>query len=404
MVDARKKYKILYLDHGTKPIGGGQINTLSLINGLNKNIFTPYIVSSQENEFTSEAREKGVHVEIIPFPKELTSLGRNSVKYDPYHLFCYSWHVALLLKDLCQYIRNNQIDLLHPCDNITRIVAGIAAKIMHRPAVCPIMDDFDVNTTSKILRMIILNTMDYILPVSEKVAYFFRKPGKNSGKIITVYTGIDLEQFNCKPPDSGLRTEFGITDGMVVIGIVGRLVLLKGHRELFEALAMIKNEENTPFCCLVIGDGPELNSLKDLAVSLGISSEIIFTGFRKDVHSVMNCMDILVAPSHSEASSRVVLEAGALKIAVVATRVGGIPEMVEEGKTGILVPLGDIRALSNAIKSLFNDRFRHELGEAAFCRIKSLFCNKSITNQIEKIYLNAIRKKPSISDTSLCQF
>lgn len=386
-------YKILYLDHGTKPIGGGQINTLSLIKGLNKELFIPSIVSSQENAFTSEARECGVHVEIISFPKELTSLGRNSVKYDPFHLVCYSWHVVALLKVLCLYIKNNQIDLLVPCDNITRIVGGMAAKITRRPAVCPIMEDFEVNTTSRILRTIILNTMDYVLPVSDKVASFFQKSGKANEKVITVYTGIDLDYYNCGMPDSGLREEFGIKDDVIVIGIVGRLIQLKGHRELFEAIAMLKQEGVSAFCCLVVGDGPELNSLKSLAFKLGIASEVIFTGFRKDVPAVMKCMNILVAPSHSEASSRVVLEAGALQIPVVATRVGGIPEMVEENKTGILVPLGDIQALSRAIKDLFDENIRKEMGIAASDRIKSLFCNKAITKQIEDIYLKAIREK-----------
>jgi len=388
-------YKILYLDHGAKIIGGGQINTLSLIRSLNKELFTPIIVSSQENAFTSEAREYGVHVEILTFPKELTSLGRDSVKYDPYHLVCYGWHVAVLLRWLCRFIKNNQIDLLHPCENISRIVGGIAAKITRKPTVCPIMEDFDfgVNTTSRILRTIILNTMDYVLPVSDKVAFFFQKSGKANAKVITVYTGIDLDYYNCGMPDSGLLEEFGIKDGVIVIGIVGRLIQLKGHRELFEALAMMKQEGVCAFCCLVVGDGPELNSLKKLAFELGIACEVIFTGFRKDVPAVMKCMNILAVPSHTEASSRVVLEAGALQIPVVATRVGGIPEMVVENKTGILVPLGDIQALFRAIKDLFDENIRKEMGIAASDRIKSLFCNKVITKQIEDIYLKAIRAK-----------
>ncbi|MFA4934059.1 MAG: glycosyltransferase family 4 protein [Candidatus Omnitrophota bacterium] len=388
----RRKYNILFLEHGVKPLGGGQVNTLSLIKGLDKDLFTPFIVSTQENAFTSEARACGVHVEVISFPKKIASLGRNSVKYDPYHLVYYCWHVVVLLKRLIRYININQIDLLHPGDNIMRIVGGIAAKITRRPAVCQIMDDFEVNTTSRILRTIILNTMDYVLPVSDKAASFFRKSGKNNEKVITVYTGIDLGYYNCSMPDSGLCEEFGIKDGVLVIGIVGRLIQLKGHRELFEALAILKQEGVSVFCCLVVGDGPELNSLKDLAFELGIASEVIFTGFVKSVPAVMKCMDILVAPSHTEASSRVVLEAGAMQIPVIATKVGGIPEMIVENKTGILVPLGDIQALSRAIKVLFDENLRKEMGIAASDRIKSLFCNKVTTTQIEDIYLKAIRE------------
>ena len=388
-------YKILYLDHGTKIFGGGQINTLSLIKGLNKELFTPFIVSSQESAFTSKAQEYGVHVEIITFPKELTSLGRDSVKYDPYHLVCYGWHVVVLLRRLCRFIVTNQIDLIHPCDNIMRIVGGIAAKLTRRPTVCPIYDDFNyrVNLTSRILRNIILATMDFVLPVSDKVASFFQKSGKANTKIITVYTGIDLDYYNCDMPDSDLLEEFRIKDGVIVIGIVGSLIRLKGHRELFEALALLKQERVSAYCCLVVGDGPELYSLKNLAIDLGIADEVIFLGFRKDVPAVMKCMNLLVAPSHTEASSRVVLEAGALQIPVVATEVGGIPEMVEDNKTGILVPLGDIQALARAIQVLLDQNLRKEMGIAGFERIKSHFCNKLITKQIEDIYLKALRQK-----------
>ena len=87
-----KKHKILYLDHGSKTIGGGQINTLSLLVSLNKDIFEPVILTSLENKFTIAARKAGIKVDVIPLPKELTSIGRYSVKYDPYPLFLYTLH------------------------------------------------------------------------------------------------------------------------------------------------------------------------------------------------------------------------------------------------------------------------------------------------------------------------
>jgi len=290
MAERTQKYNILYLDHGAKPVGGGQVNTLSLIKGLDKSVFNPIIVSSRENVFTEEARNNGVRVEIINYPDRLTSTYRNKVTYEPVAVLKNIFSLMRLVKELCQFIRSNRIDLVHPCDNISRIAVGIAAKIENIPAVCHITDDLEDTITNRILRKGILLCMDYIMPVSDKVGSFFRISGRSSGKVITVYTGIDLDYFMGSNSDSTLRSEFSIGSDVTVIGIIGLLISIKGHRELFQSLKLLKQGNTPPFCCVVVGDGPEFEALRHLTIELGFSNEIVFAGFRKDIANLLNAL------------------------------------------------------------------------------------------------------------------
>lgn len=397
-MDNKKRFNILFLDHGAKPIGGGQINTLSLIKSMNRAVFDPIVISSTENVFTSEARTVGVKVCILHYPDILTSTYRKSIKLGPINLARYAFYSIILIRDIYRFIHHNNIDLIHPCDNISRIVGGISAKFAGVPAVCQITDDFENTFFNRILRRIILWSMAVVMPVSDKVGCFFRDHNQAADKVRTVYTGIDIDYFYRSDLQSSLRTEFLIKPAEIVIGIVGLLQPIKGHRELFQALALLINRDSTPpLRCVVVGDGPELESLKQLAAGLGILKDIIFIGFRKDIANLMNGMDMLVAPSRSEASSRVLLEAGALKLPVIGTRVGGIPEMIDENRTGLLVPLYDIPALADAIEKLFNPELRKRMGAEARIRVENIFSNRKITETIENIYLTVLRSPQTVN-------
>lgn len=388
----KRKYKILYLDHGAKLIGGGQVNTLSLIKELDRNIFIPMVVSSKENFFTESARNYGVGVDILPFPEIITSIYRSSIKHDPISLIRYGQALTFVIWQVYRYIKDHNVDIVHPCDNISRIAGGIAAVIGGVPAVCHITDDFENTITNRILKHVILWTMSYILPVSDKVGQFFSVKGSIPANVVTVYTGIDIDLLESSVSRMNVRSEFGIEANELVFGIIGLLIPIKGHRELFNALALLREETNIPFRCIVIGDGPERESLQRLTESLSISEHVIFAGYRSEINKIIRGIDILMAPSHSEASSRVILEAGVLGIPAVGTRTGGIPEMIEENCTGLLVPVGDVLALKDAMKTMLDPAIRKTMGDAAKKRIQKLFCNKIITRKVEDIYLRALRE------------
>jgi len=390
---ADKRIRILYLDHGTKPVGGGQVNTLSLIGALDRSRFTPFVLSSSENAFTQGARDIGVEVVVMPLPRALTELGRWSVRYDPYHVAVYSWHAARAALRIARIVKRQQIDILHPCDNLMRTLCAIVATLLRKPVVCPIMEELSPNLTSRLVRWLVLNTMDFALPVSERAALFFRQGGRRKARIVVTYTGIDLDQFTDAVAAAGRAERAALYGDALVIGIVGRLIPIKGHRELFHALALLKKTTTRAFRCLVVGDGPDLDALRALATELDLEEEVSFTGFHRDVAKVMSLMHIVVAPSHAEASSRVVLEAGALQLPVVATRIGGIPEMVEDGVTGILVDLGDVAGLAHALETFTDADVRQRMGTAGYQRVHDRFANSVITQGIEDIYVSAVSSR-----------
>ena len=381
--------RILFLDHGTKPVGGGQINTLSLVRGLDRSRFTPLVLSAQENAFTEAARAGGVAVTIMPLPVALTRLGRDSVRYDPIHLALYGWHVGRAALRLSRLVRQERIDVLHPCDNLMRILSAAVAIRTRKPVVCPIMEEFTPGLTSRLLRRLIMATMSYVLPVSERAAAFFRATTAGKARVVVTYTGIELDQFTDPVAEAGRRERRARYGEALVVGIVGRLVPIKGHRQLLEALALLKRAGGTPFHCLIVGDGPEREALGAVVSELRLDDRVSFIGFQSDIAGIMSRMDVVAAPSLTEASSRVVLEAGALGVPSVATRVGGIPEMVVDGVTGILVDAGDTQALARALTTLADASVRERMGDQARRRVREMFANDVITRKVESVYLSA---------------
>lgn len=388
------KHKILYLDHGAKPIGGGQMNILALLKELDRNIFDPIIISSKENSFTDQAKEFGVRVVVLKYSNTLTSTYRSNIGgwWKRIKIFIDLFFLNLRI---ARFVRQEKIEIIHPCDNVSKIACLFSYFGSKASIVSHITDDLENNSTNRILRQIIYLTHDRIMPVSNKVGEFFKSNLKYSHKVNTVYTGIDLEYFcdNELNNRSLCRDQLHIGINEIVIGIVGLLIPIKGHRELFFAASELNNKNNHHlFRYLVVGDGPERVNLERLARELGIQNNVIFTGFTNDVVQMLSALDLIVVPSHSEASSRVILEAAAVGVPAIGTRIGGIPEMIEEGVTGVLVDLGDVPGLTDAILRFTDPTLRLVMGRRARQRVSEKFSNKAITAQIQHIYASVIAR------------
>jgi glycosyltransferase involved in cell wall biosynthesis len=187
-----------------------------------------------------------------------------------------------------------------------------------------------------------------------------------------------------------LSTIPGIGDDQFAVVVVGSLIPIKGHETLLNALAML--EDNT-VQCHIVGTGPLESELKKMASNQGIDSSITFHGFRDDIPDVMHSADIAVCPSYSEAFPRVVLEAMAAGTATVASDVGGIPEAVDDGETGLLVPPGNPERLLLAIQELMvNTAQRNRMAEKGKQRVKKKFRFDMGVSKIEEIYKSLVSK------------
>ncbi|TCO74320.1 TIGR03088 family PEP-CTERM/XrtA system glycosyltransferase [Chromatocurvus halotolerans] len=205
-------------------------------------------------------------------------------------------------------------------------------------------------------------------------------------KVVQIYNGVDLARFDLRgqarmgpDPSIGVRSHSDLTapSTPLVIGTVGRLATVKNQHQIIRALAHIisvRPRLRSQLRCIVVGDGPERAALEAEAFSRGVAEQIEFTGDRGDIPDQLARMDVFLLPSLNEGISNTVLEAMASGLPVIATDIGGNPELVQPGVSGTLVPVGDAEALGEAILELLDHPARRQqYGAAAKDRIQREF-------------------------------
>ena len=234
--------------------------------------------------------------------------------------------------------------------------------------------------------------MDRLIVVSRAIERKVHEEGRTGAPISLIYNGVDLQRYNHQQPCCTLHEEYAIPADAQIVGVVARLEAEKGHRTLVDAwpdvLAAVPNA-----WLLVVGEGSERDALEAEASSLGVEARIVFTGRREDVPAVTAALDVAVLPSYREAQGLSVLEAMALGRPVVASNVGGIPEMIEDGVSGLLVPPNDCPALAAAIVRLLTDHpYADVLARRGHDLVHDRFCVELMVHSIEALYDEAAVK------------
>lgn len=187
------------------------------------------------------------------------------------------------------------------------------------------------------------------------------------------------------------RSELGFRNGNILIGTAGRLSPEKAQADLIDAFAALQQKFPQAHL-LVAGEGPCRNELEAQAAKQSLKN-VHFLGFRNDMDALMCALDLFVLPSHTEGLPNVILEAFAAAKPVVATRVGGVPEVVEEGVSGLLVPPRKPDLLADAIVKMLSDPPRMKaMGQAGYERVKRDFTFEAQTQKLEAIYQEVIQK------------
>ena len=234
--------------------------------------------------------------------------------------------------------------------------------------------------------------MDRLIVVSRAIERKIAEEGRKGAPISLIYNGVDLQRYNHQQPCCTLHEEYGIDSEGPIVGVVARLEAEKGHRTLIDAWPDVLAAVPSAWL-LIIGEGSERDSLESQAQSLGIEHRVVFTGRREDVPAVTAALDISVLPSYREAQGLSVLEAMALSRPVVASAVGGIPEMIEDGVTGLLVPPHDREALAAAIVRLLTDHpLADMIARAGHNLVHDRFCIELMIESISSLYDEAALK------------
>lgn len=191
-----------------------------------------------------------------------------------------------------------------------------------------------------------------------------------------------------------LRARLGITDGERVILTVGRLSHEKGHLDLVRALAVLRAiNPAVNFKLVIVGEGPEQTRVQTAARQAGVAENIIFAGHTTDVQPYYSIADVLAMPSHSEGSPNVLLEAMAASLPAVATAVGGVPEISDQGKHAILVEPYNARSLAEALNRLLTDSgLARKLGDAAAVHVSQHFSPSAYARSLLCLYQSLARE------------
>jgi GT2 family glycosyltransferase/glycosyltransferase involved in cell wall biosynthesis len=236
---------------------------------------------------------------------------------------------------------------------------------------------------------------DRLLTVSATVREDLLKLRVGRGdQLEVVPLGLDLGRFlDCEGLRGQLRAELRLAENVPLVGIVARLVSIKAHEVFLQAAAeLVRLAPQAHF--VVVGDGERRAELAELTHRLGLSRRVHFLGWRQDLERIYADLDLVVLTSRNEGSPVSLIEAMAAGRPVAATRVGGVPDLVEDGVTGALVPPGDPAALTNAMHTLLADRDRRRvLGVAGRQRVAKTFTVERLLGDMERVYTQLLRRK-----------
>ena len=238
-----------------------------------------------------------------------------------------------------------------------------------------------------------VQSADAVFSISQYVTGTLLSTGRAGASIYTVLNGIGTTRWDPTVDGQGLRREFDIPLDALVLASVSRLFSWKGQRELLRALAQVLAVRSDVFLMIVGADAPEVEGtsfsqeLKVLAKELGVSEHVRFTGPRSDVPQVMAACDIFSLASFEEPFGLVYLEAMAMQRPVIAIDSGGVPEVVENGVTGLLSPQRDVDALAaNILKLLADPELRRKMGESGRARVLAQFTAQRMGRDAGRAY------------------
>ncbi len=216
------------------------------------------------------------------------------------------------------------------------------------------------------------------------------RDGLPAGRVTTIANGIDLQRF-LSASGGGVREEFGVPAQKALLLVVGRLEAPKGHADLLGALAELRARGCEDFLCLFVGEGQLRAELEEEVARRGLQSLVRFTGLRRDVPRLLAACDAFLMPSRWEGLPIAMLEAMACGKAVLATAVGGVPDVIDSGTNGILVAAGDMTAFASSLLGLIEDPGRREaLGTRARVDVLRRFDIARTAAQYAALYREAL--------------
>ncbi len=363
------KTSLLFVSNYSKMVGGGEHSLFEIIDGIMGHVSNIQLVVPGEGEVLYRAEKRGVRCHVIDMPNLKNPL--NWVNFRK---------TTGAIEDC---IKRNGIRIVHVNASArAALYCGIAAKQSGALSV------WHVRILEKdVLDSLVYPLYDMIIANSAAVKNRFCGRKSWNDKVRVIHNSVDTEKFTIRADlRRKFRNGYGIQDNELLIGVVGRLVDFKGHRYFVDAASML-SEKNDNVRFVIVGDGPLRYDIEQRSKRLVGNNKLIFTGEVLNVEEAINGLDIHVLPSIEEHFGRVVIEAMACGVPVVATNAGGVPEIIEDGVNGILVPPKDSAEIADAVQRLIDDRGKREsLCEAGRITVRERFTQEVHAKNILNLY------------------
>ncbi|OLN33924.1 glycosyltransferase [Desulfosporosinus metallidurans] len=331
-----RTYKILHIIGGGE-IGGAEQHVLSLLKGINRERFAPHLACLINGPFADLALENKISTQTFSM--------RHPLDLSP-------------LPSLIRWARRKEIDLVHTHGSRANLLGRLGAKWLGIPTLTTVHSSLAHDYRSPLSASIALALDRLTLPLTSGIItvseYLAEEVASRGGKnLITIYNGQAPISFAARNSSrQQFRTQWRIPADALVLGTIGRLHPTKGQSHLIKAATLLHSTFPN-LHLLLIGEGPLRQELELELQHLALPYTL--TGYLPKAHETLPAMDLFVLPSVSEGMGLVLLEAMQAGVPIVATAVGGIPEVIRAGKDGLLVPSGDVNGLAQACASIIEN-------------------------------------------------
>ncbi len=359
-------------------IGGGESHVIDVVKFLDRSVFEPYVISFTDGPMISELEGMGVKCHIIPTQKAFDT-----------HIW----------SKISKFIDENEIDLIHAHGSRAQSNVFWSARKKGKPLIYTVHGwsfHADQNVLAQKARIIsekfMVNMADMVINVSmTNQQTGLKKIGKYNNRVIN--NGIDLNKFSSKVSASKLKVTLKIPKGRIVVGCIMRMTKQKNPMGMLTAFRQA-NQQVDNLHLLLVGDGELMPQIIAYINKYRLESIVTLTGNRKDIPQLLSVIDIYCLPSLWEGLPLSLLEAMAMRKAIIATRVDGTKELIQEGVNGLMIEPNDTKALAEKVVFLSKRKeIRTEYGRLAESLIVRDYSVNKMVKEIEGVYFSLINKK-----------